>query len=53
MIMKYKEIDIFVEYKVLIGVLFLFMFLVGMSMLYFIGVNFVEIYVGIYLVIGL
>ena len=40
MIMKHKEIDTPVEHKVATGISFLFMFLVGMSMPHFIGVDF-------------
>lgn len=40
MIMKHKEHDTPVERKVSTGISFLFMFLVGMSMPHFIGVNF-------------
>lgn len=52
MIMKHKEIDTPVEHKVSTGVSFLFMFLVGMSMPYFIGVNFAETHAGTHSVTG-
>ena len=52
MIMKHKEIDTPVEHKVSTGVSFLFMFLVGMSMPHFIGVNFAETHVGTHSVTG-
>lgn len=42
MIMKHKEIDTPLEHKVSTGISFLFMFLVGMSMPHFIGVNFAD-----------
>lgn len=40
MVMKHKEIDTPLEHKVSTGVSFLFMFLVGMSMPLFVGVDF-------------
>ena len=46
MIMKHKEHDTPVERKVSTGISFLFMFLVGMSMPHFIGVNFAETHTG-------
>jgi len=52
MIMKHKEIDTPVEHKVATGISFLFMFLVGMSMPHFIGVDFAETQVGEYSVTG-
>ena len=52
MIMKHKEIDTPVEHKVSTGVSFLFMFLVGMSMPNFIGVNFAETHAGTHSVTG-
>ena len=52
MIMKHKEIDTPVEHKVSTGVSFLFMFLVGMRMPHFIGVNFAETHAGTHSVTG-
>lgn len=52
MIMKHKEIDTPIEHKVSTGVSFLFMFLVGVSMPHFIGVNFAEAHAGTYSVTG-
>lgn len=52
MIMKHKEIDTPMERKVSTGISFLFMFLVGMSMPHFIGVNFAETQTGGYSVTG-
>lgn len=52
MIMKHKEIDTPVEHKVAAGISFLFMFLVGMSMPHFIGVDFAETQAGEYSVTG-
>lgn len=52
MIMKHKEIDTPVEHKVSTGISFLFMFLVGMSMPHFIGVDFAETQTGEYSVTG-
>ena len=52
MIMKHKEIDTPVEHKVAPGISFLFMFLVGMSMPHFIGVDFAETQAGEYSVTG-
>lgn len=52
MIMKHKEIDTPMEHKVTTGISFLFMFLVGMSMPHFIGVNFSETHAGTYSVTG-
>lgn len=52
MIMKHKEIDTPVEHKVATGISFLFMFLVGMSMPHFIGVDFAETQAGEYSVTG-
>ena len=52
MIMKHKEIDTPVEHKVANGISFLFMFLVGMSMPHFIGVDFAETQAGEYSVTG-
>ena len=46
MIMKHKEHDTPVERSVATGISFLFMFLVGMSMPHFIGVNFAETHTG-------
>ena len=52
MIMKHKEHDTPVERSVATGISFLFMFLVGMSMPHFIGVNFVETHAGTHSVTG-
>ncbi len=52
MIMRHKEIDTPMEHKVSTGISFLFMFLVGMSMPHFIGVNFAETQMGEYSVTG-
>lgn len=52
MIMKHREIDTPMERKVSTGISFLFMFLVGMSMPHFIGVNFAETQTGEYSVTG-
>lgn len=52
MVMKHKEIDTPVERKVSTGISFLFMFLVGMSMPHFIGVNFAEAHTGAHSVTG-
>ncbi|WP_455586332.1 sodium:proton antiporter [Bacteroides sp.] len=52
MIMKHKEIDTPLEHKVSTGVSFLFMFLVGMSMPHFIGVDFADTHQGVYSVTG-
>ena len=52
MIMKHKEIDTPVEHKVSTGVSFLFMFLVGLRMPHFIGVNFAETHAGTHSVTG-
>lgn len=52
MIMKHKEIDTPTERKVSTGISFLFMFLVGMSMPHFVGVNFAETQAGEYSVTG-
>ena len=52
MIMKHKEHDTPVERKVSTGISFLFMFLVGMSMPHFIGVNFAETHAGTHSVTG-
>ena len=52
MIMKHKEHDTPVERKVATGISFFFMFLVGMSMPHFIGVNFAETHAGSYSVTG-
>lgn len=52
MIMKHKEIDTPIEQKVSTGISFLFMFLVGMSMPHFIGVNFAEAHAGSHSVTG-
>ena len=52
MIMKHKEHDTPVERKVSTGISFFFMFLVGMSMPHFIGVNFAETHAGSYSVTG-
>lgn len=52
MIMKHKEIDTPMERKVSTGISLLFMFLVGMSMPHFIGVNFAETQTGEYSVTG-
>ena len=52
MIMKHKEHDTPVERKVSTGISFFFMFLVGMSMPHFIGVNFAETHAGSYSITG-
>ena len=52
MIMKHEEHDTPVERKVSTGISFLFMFLVGMSMPHFIGVNFAETHAGTHSVTG-
>ena len=52
MIMKHKEIDTPMERNVSTGISFLFMFLVGMSMPHFIGVNFAETHTGTHSVTG-
>ena len=52
MIMKHKEIDTPLEHKVSTGVSFLFMFLVGMSMPLFIGVDFSEAHSGTHSITG-
>ena len=52
MIMKHKEIDTPMERNVSTGISFLFMFLVGMCMPHFIGVNFAETQAGEYSVTG-
>lgn len=52
MIMKHKEIDTPIEHRVSTGISFLFMFLVGMSMPHFIGVNFAETQEGAYSITG-
>ena len=52
MIMKHKEIDTPMERNVSTGISFLFMFLVGMRMPHFIGVNFAETQAGEYSVTG-
>lgn len=52
MIMKHREHDSSVEQKVSTGISFLFMFLVGMSMPHFIGVNFAESHQGTHSVTG-
>ena len=52
MIMKHREIDTPMEHRVSTGISFLFMFLVGMSMPHFIGVNFAETHQGAYSVTG-
>ena len=52
MIMKHKEHDTPVERKVSTGISFFFMFLVGMSMPHFIGVNFAETHAGTHSVTG-
>ena len=52
MIMKHKEIDTPMERNDSTGISFLFMFLVGMSMPHFIGVNFAETQAGEYSVTG-
>ena len=52
MIMKHKEHDTPVERRVSTGISFFFMFLVGMSMPHFIGVNFAETHSGAYSVTG-
>ena len=52
MIMKHKEIDTPMKRNVSTGISFLFMFLVGMSMPHFIGVNFAETQAGEYSVTG-
>lgn len=52
MLMKHKEHDTPVERKVSSGISFLFMFLVGVSMPHFIGVNFAETHAGAYSITG-
>lgn len=52
MIMKHKEIDTPAEHRASTGISFLFMFLVGMSMPHFIGVNFAETHEGAHSVTG-
>ena len=52
MIMKHKEIDTPVEHKVSTGVSFLFMFVLGMGMPHFVGVNFAETHAGTHSVTG-
>lgn len=52
MMMKHKEIDTPLEHKVSTGISFLFMFLVGMSMPHFIGVDFAETHAGTHSVTG-
>lgn len=52
MIMKHKEVDTPIEHKVSSGVSFLFMFLVGMSMPQFIGVDFSEAHAGTHSITG-
>lgn len=52
MIMKHKEIDTPLEHKISTGISFMFMFLVGISMPHFVGVNFAETHDGTYSVTG-
>ena len=52
MIMNHKEIDTPLEHKVSTGISFLFMFLVGMSMPHFLGVDFAGTQEGTYSVTG-
>lgn len=52
MVMKHKEIDTPIERKVSTGISFLFMFLVGMSMPHFLGVNFAEAHEGTHSITG-
>ncbi|MBP6065959.1 MAG: sodium:proton antiporter [Bacteroides sp.] len=52
MVMKHKEIDTPIERKVSTGISFLFMFLVGISMPHFIGVDFAESHAGAHSVTG-
>ena len=52
MVMKHKEIDTPLEHKVSTGVSFLFMFLVGMSMPLFVGVDFSETHSGTHSITG-
>lgn len=52
MVMKHKEHDTPAERKVSTGISFLFMFLVGMSMPRFLGVDFAEASLGQHLVTG-
>lgn len=52
MIMKHKEHDTLIERRASTGISFLFMFLVGMSMPHFIGVNFAESHVGTHSITG-
>ncbi len=52
MIMKHKEHHSLTEQKVSTGISFLFMFLVGLSMPHFIGVNFAEAHLGTHSVTG-
>lgn len=52
MVMKHKDIDTAWERKASTGISFIFMFLVGMSMPHFIGVNFAETHTGTHSVTG-
>ncbi|MEG1563274.1 MAG: sodium:proton antiporter [Bacteroides sp.] len=52
MVMKHREIDTPVERKVSTAISFLFMFLVGMSMPHFLGVDFAETHTGVHSVTG-
>lgn len=52
MVMKHKEHDSVLEQRVSTGVSFLFMFLVGMSMPHFVGVDFAENHAGAHSVTG-
>lgn len=52
MVMKHKEVESPVERKVASGISFLFMFLVGLSMPHFVGVNFAEAQEGMHSVTG-
>lgn len=52
MIMKHKEHDTLIERRASTGISFLFMFLVGMSMPHFIGVDFAESHAGTHSITG-
>lgn len=52
MMMKHQEHDTPIERRVSTGVSFLFMFLVGLSMPHFIGVNFAESHMGTHSITG-
>ncbi|NCC09033.1 MAG: sodium:proton antiporter [Bacteroidia bacterium] len=52
MIMKHKEHDTLIERRASTGISFLFMFLVGISMPHFIGVDFAESHAGTHSITG-